>query len=110
MKCLHCNTQLIHGGDNDGEEDDDYDIVSNLSSPNCDTHVLVYHAFEKDNKVKEVSKEIKDIIKRMDKKLDNLLKEPEMWTHYCSEEQSDMAIGKGEPCNWCGEEENESRT
>ena len=27
MKCLHCGTELIHGGDHDGEEGDDYDIV-----------------------------------------------------------------------------------
>ena len=34
--------------------------------------------------------------------------EPEMWEHYCDEEKSMMAVGKGEPCNWCGKEENES--
>ena len=25
-----------------------------------------------------------------------------MWEHYCDEEKSMMAVGKGEPCNWCG--------
>jgi len=34
-----------------------------------------------------------------------LSEEPDMWLHHCIKEQSDMAIGKGEPCNWCGEEE-----
>ena len=29
-------------------------------------------------------------------------KEPEMWEHYCEEEETEMAVGKGEPCNWCG--------
>ena len=48
MKCLHCNKELIHGGDHDGEEDDDYDMVSNLSCPNCETYVLIYHSFKKD--------------------------------------------------------------
>jgi len=32
-------------------------------------------------------------------------KEPEMWEHYCEEEETEMAVGKGEPCNWCGKEE-----
>jgi len=32
-------------------------------------------------------------------------KEPEMWEHYCDKEKSMMAVGKGEPCNWCGKEE-----
>ena len=41
MKCLHCGTELIHGGDHDGEEGDDYDIVSNLSCPKC-RHTYMY--------------------------------------------------------------------
>ena len=45
-KCIHCGTELIHGGDNDGDDEDDYDIVSNFSCPNCNTHVLVYHSLE----------------------------------------------------------------
>ena len=44
MNCLHCGTELIHGGDHDGEEEDDYDIVSNLSCPKCETYVYVYHS------------------------------------------------------------------
>ena len=32
-------------------------------------------------------------------------KEPEMWEHYCEEEETEMAVGKGEPCNWCGKKE-----
>jgi hypothetical protein len=31
--------------------------------------------------------------------------EPEMWEHYCEEEETKMAVGKGEPCNWCGKKE-----
>ena len=38
-------------------------------------------------------------------KPDNDDKEPEMWEHYCEEEETEMAVGKGEPCNWCGKEE-----
>ena len=45
-KCMHCGTELIHGGDHDGDDEDDYDIVSNFSCSNCNTHVLVYHSFE----------------------------------------------------------------
>jgi|TARA_R100001460_G_scaffold2426_3_gene7905 DNA-directed RNA polymerase subunit RPC12/RpoP len=103
MKCLHCGTELIHGGDHDGEERDDYDIVSNLSCPNCDTHVYVYHAFEKETNEKQLW--IDGYKEWLDKK-----EEPEMWEHYCDEEKSMMAVGKGEPCNWCGKEEHESHT
>ena len=89
MKCLHCGTELIHGGDHDGEEGDDYDIVSNLSCPKCETYVYVYHTFN---------------LPTMEKQKE-LFSEPEMWSHYCPEEESEMEIGKGEPCNWCGAEE-----
>ena len=34
MKCWHCNTKLIWGGDHDIEEEE-YSIVTNLSCPNC---------------------------------------------------------------------------
>jgi len=45
MKCWQCNEQLIWGGDHNGEdyENEDYEIVTNLSCPNCDALVLVYH-------------------------------------------------------------------
>jgi hypothetical protein len=36
--------------------------------------------------------------------------EPEMWKHFCEVEGTEMEIGKGEACSWCGEEEHESRT
>ena len=43
MKCWHCNTELIWGGDHDLEdENDEYAIVSNLSCPNCGSFVEVY--------------------------------------------------------------------
>ena len=32
-------------------------------------------------------------------------KEPEMWKHYCEEEETEMEVGKDEPCNWCGKKE-----
>ena len=55
MNCWHCNTELIWGGDHDlvslqGMEDsEDYDIVSNLSCPECNSYVEVYHARDKSN-------------------------------------------------------------
>ena len=42
MNCCHCGTKLIWGGDHDGEDDQDYLIVSNLSCPGCNSYVLVY--------------------------------------------------------------------
>ncbi len=47
MNCWHCNTQLIWGGDHDIEEDnEDYIMVSNLSCPQCHSHVDVYYPSE----------------------------------------------------------------
>ena len=43
MKCWHCNTELIWGGDHDIEEENDaYSMVTNLSCPNCGAFHLVY--------------------------------------------------------------------
>ena len=30
-----------------------------------------------------------------------------MWKHYCPIEETDMEVGKGEECNWCGATEDE---
>jgi len=60
MNCWHCQNELIWGGDHDTEDNEDYDMVSNLSCPKCHCHVEVYHPserlikeyedYEKDNK------------------------------------------------------------
>jgi len=47
MNCWHCNTELIWGGDHDTEDNEDYDMVSNLSCPKCHSAVYVYHPSEK---------------------------------------------------------------
>ena len=49
MKCWHCKKELIWGGDHDIEKEGygDYDMVTNLSCPECHTFVLVYHPSEK---------------------------------------------------------------
>ena len=47
----------------------------------------------------------KRMVVKAHKVLFNDDKEPEMWEHYCEEEETEMAVGKGEPCNWCGKEE-----
>ena len=45
MNCWCCNTELIWGGDHNGEEygNEEYEIVTNLSCPQCEAFVLVYH-------------------------------------------------------------------
>ena len=60
MKCWHCKTELIWGGDHDIEEEGngDYDIVTNLSCPKCHAHVDVYHPSEKLRKEYEEEYEI----------------------------------------------------
>ena len=81
MNCWHCGTELIWGGDHDiDHEDEDYCMETNLSCSNCGAFHVVYLP-------------------------KNETEEPEMWEHYCDEEKSMMAVGKGEPCNWCGKEE-----
>tara|TARA_R100001591_G_scaffold50132_1_gene60531 strand:+ start:129 stop:284 length:156 start_codon:yes stop_codon:yes gene_type:complete len=50
MKCWHCKTELIWGGNHDiSEESEEYLMVTNLSCPECDCHVLVYMPKEKNN-------------------------------------------------------------
>ena len=43
MNCWHCDTELIWGGDHDGEDycNETYNIVSNLSCPKCFSEVEV---------------------------------------------------------------------
>ena len=51
MKCWHCQTELIWGGDHDIEEENDtYSIVSNLSCPKCYSAVDVYYPNEETQK------------------------------------------------------------
>ena len=43
MKCWHCNTELIWGGDHDIEEEsDEFSMVTNLSCPESGSYVEVY--------------------------------------------------------------------
>ena len=54
MKCYHCESELIWGGDHDIDdnepEDNSEGIVTNLSCSNeeCNTHVEEYHYFDDD--------------------------------------------------------------
>ena len=51
MKCWHCNTELIWGGDHDiDEKNDTYQIVTNLSCPKCHSFVAVYYPNEQTQK------------------------------------------------------------
>lgn len=43
MNCWHCKAELIWGGDHDLEDDfEEFSMVTNLSCPDCDSHVEVY--------------------------------------------------------------------
>tara|TARA_R110001592_G_scaffold5317_2_gene29376 strand:+ start:1548 stop:1898 length:351 start_codon:yes stop_codon:yes gene_type:complete len=102
MNCYSCGTELIWGGDHDSEDDEEHAIVSNLSCPDCGAFHLVYWGHKGEEEDKQLW------IKGYKEWLDNKKEEPEMWEHYCDTEKSMMEVGKGEPCNWCGKEENES--
>jgi hypothetical protein len=44
MNCWLCKTELIWGADHDiSEENEEYDIVTHLSCPKCESFVEVYH-------------------------------------------------------------------
>ena len=45
MNCWHCNTELIWGGDHDIDdvEDMEYDMITNLTCPKCESYVEFYH-------------------------------------------------------------------
>lgn len=43
MDCWICGHELIWGGDHDLEEDESYSILTNLSCPECEAYVEVYH-------------------------------------------------------------------
>ena len=47
MKCWHCGTELIWGGEHDCEDDSEYLIEKNLSCPKCSSFVMVYLAKDK---------------------------------------------------------------
>ena len=114
MKCYNCQTELIWGGDHDCEEDEDHAIVTNLSCPKCDAFHLVYWGNKEEHKIGFKDNESgadgyeEWLNKRQGLVDDEEPDEPEMWKHFCEVDCSDMMIGKGEACNWCGEEENES--
>lgn len=42
MNCYVCKTELIWGGDEDGDEGEEHLIVTNLSCPECEAMVIVY--------------------------------------------------------------------
>ena len=65
MNCWHCNTELIWGGDHDLEENDGknigigaYDMVTNLSCPNCGAYVEVYRPNYDHEDMKEYKKNL----------------------------------------------------
>ena len=77
MKCWHCNKELIWGGDYNIEaENKDYDMVTNLSCPECHAVVDVYHPSEKllkeykkdDAYAEKIKKISRDYIRKRDKK------------------------------------------
>ena len=42
MNCWHCNTKLIWGADHNIDDHEDYEMVTNLHCPKCQSYVEVY--------------------------------------------------------------------
>ena len=47
MKCYFCDMELIWGGDHDLEDDEDHDMMTNLSCRLCKALVIVYKPRQK---------------------------------------------------------------
>tara|TARA_B100000029_G_C17019946_1_gene758151 strand:- start:26 stop:226 length:201 start_codon:yes stop_codon:yes gene_type:complete len=59
MNCWHCNKELIWGGDHDiEEENEEYDMVTNLSCPKCKSFFLVYKPRKTEDFNEQLGKEI----------------------------------------------------
>jgi hypothetical protein len=66
MNCWCCKKELIWGGDHDIEaENEDYDMVTNLSCPKCHAVVDVYHPSEKLLKEYKESEKDKKKVKQL---------------------------------------------
>ena len=62
MNCWHCNTELIWGGDYDLDGfSEEYDVVTNLSCPNCGAAVEVYRPNYDHEDMKEYKKNLVDV-------------------------------------------------
>ena len=49
-----------------------------------------------------------ELLKRhygLEDQLELIFDKPKMWTHYCFHEKTEIEVGKGEDCNWCGQQE-----
>jgi len=46
MKCIRCDTETIHGGDHDLDDDAEYYLESNFTCPECDMFYLVFTPHE----------------------------------------------------------------
>ena len=58
MNCWHCKHELIWGGDHDLEGDEEYQMVTNLSCPECNSFVEVYLPKESEDFNEQLGKEI----------------------------------------------------
>ena len=63
MKCWHCNTKLIWGGDHDLEDYEEFDLLTNLSCPECGAYVEVYYSIKDNNKPKKRRKKGTNVAK-----------------------------------------------
>ena len=58
MNCRHCGTELIWGGVHDLDDVEEYDMVTNLSCPNCGAAVEVYRPNYNHEDMKEYKKNL----------------------------------------------------
>ena len=62
MNCWYCGTELIWGGDHDLDGfSEEYDVVTNLSCPNCGAAVEVYRPNYNHEDMKEYKKNLVDV-------------------------------------------------
>lgn len=55
LHCWLCEANLIWGGEQDLKDNEDYHVVTNLSCPNCNSLVHIYHPKPKNDAWEENS-------------------------------------------------------
>jgi len=60
MHCYHCGHELIWGGDHDIDDVEEYDMVTNLSCPNCGAYVEVYRPNYEHEDMKEYKENLEE--------------------------------------------------
>ena len=63
LHCWLCEANLIWGGEQDLKDNEDYHVVTNLSCPNCNSLVHIYHPKPKMMRMKKFNNYFDEIFR-----------------------------------------------